>query len=74
MEMENKQMICDLLLKALQATREYSDLLNLRYEVPEQPHRYESYVVATFEGGERIINTSLDSGSAMIRDILRNLG
>lgn len=73
--MENKQHICDLLLAALQATREYSDLVSLEYVVPEQPHRCESYVVATFVSGySRMINTSLDSGSGMIRDILKNLG
>ena len=73
--MEDKQKICDLLLAALQATRHCSDLVSLEYVVPEQPNRYESYVVATFNSGySRMINTSLDSGSGMIRDILKNLG
>lgn len=72
--MEDKQKICDLLLETLQATREYSDLVNLEYVVPEQLHRYDSYVEARFtSGGKRIINTSMDSGFAMIRDIIAHL-
>lgn len=72
--MEDKQKICDLLLVTLQATREYSDLASLEYIVPEQPNRYESYVLATFtSGGKRIINTSMDSGFAMIRDIMAHI-
>lgn len=69
--MEDKQKICDLLLPTLQATREYKDLASLTYVVPKQPSRYDSYVEARFaSGGKRIINTSMDSGFAMIRDIL----
>ena len=69
---EDKQMICNLLLKALQATSEYSDLVGLEYVEPEQPNRYESYVDATYTNGYIIrVNTSMDSGSAMIYDILR---
>lgn len=72
--MENKQKICDLLLETLRATREYSDLLYLWYVVPEQPYRFESYVEARFtSGGKRIINTSMDSGFAMIRDIMAHI-
>lgn len=72
--MEDKQKICDLLLVTLQATREYSDLFDLRYVVPEQPSRYESYVEAVWSNSYKvIINTSMDSGSAMIRDILKGI-
>ena len=72
--MEDKQKICDLLLATLQATREYSDLLDLRYVVPEQPCRFESYVEAVWSNSYKVvINTSLDSGSAMIRDILQGI-
>ena len=73
--MEDKQKICDLLLATLQATSEYSDLLDLRYVVPEQPCRFESYVEAIWSNSYKvvIINTSLDSGSAMIRDILQGI-
>ena len=72
--MENKQKICDLLLETLQATRLYSDLESLTYVTPEQPSRYDSYVEAKFtSGGKRIINTSMDSGFAMIRDIIAHM-
>ena len=72
--MEDKQKICDLLLVTLQATREYSDLESLTYVTPKQPHRYDSYVEARFtSGGGRIINTSMDSGYAMIRDIIDHI-
>ena len=72
--MENKQKICELLLETLQATRLYSDLESLTYVTPEQPNRYDSYVEAKFQsGGKRIINTSMDSGFAMIRDIMAHI-
>lgn len=72
--MEDKQKICDLLLATLQATREYSDLDLLTYVTPKQPHRYDSYVEVRFtSGGKRIINTSMDSGFAMIRDIITHI-
>ena len=72
--MEDKQKICDLLLVTLQATRKYSDLESLTYVKPEQPSRYDSYVEARFtSGGKRIINTSMDSGFAMIRDIMNHI-
>ena len=72
--MENKQKICDLLAQALKATRECSDLESLTYIKPEQPSRYDSYVEARFQsGGKRIINTSMDSGFAMIRDIMAHI-
>ena len=72
--MEDKQKICDLLLATLQATRECSDLESLTYVKPEQPNRYDSYVEARFtSGGKRIINTSMDSGFAMIRDIMGHI-
>ena len=72
--MENKQKICDLLLETLQATRECSDLESLTYVMSEQLNRYDSYVEARFQsGGKRIINTSMDSGFAMIRDIMAHI-
>ena len=72
--MEDKQKICDLLLETLQATRLYSDLKSLTYVTPKQPNRYDSYVEVKFQsGGGRIINTSMDSGYAMIRDIMNHI-
>lgn len=67
--MENKQEICNLLLAALQATYNAADLLSLDYDTKKE------VVTATFEGGgKRIINVAMDSGTAMIRDIMKHLG
>lgn len=67
--MEDKQLICDLLAEALKATYDASDLLSLEYDSTFEK------VTATFEGGgTRTINVALDSGVAMIRDVMRNLG
>ena len=69
---ENKQSICDLLLITLQATHNASDLVSLEYFKDEKENET---VIATFEsGGKRVINVTMDSGTAMIRDIMKNLG
>lgn len=67
--MENKQKICDLLLLALQATHNAADTVSIVHDdISEQ-------VTVTFaSGGKRIINVAMDSGTAMIRDIMNNLG
>lgn len=68
---EDKQEICRLLLATLQATRGAEDIVSLDYKID----RYGETVTAIFEsGGKRKINVSLDSGTAMIRDIMANLG
>ena len=68
--MENKQqLILDALCSALQLTRDQADLEALRYKAlgPD-----EQRVSATYDGGgSREINVALDSGIAMIRDVLR---
>lgn len=62
---ENKQKICDLLLKTLQETRNLFDLTNLQYD-PER-----EVVIATFDNGyTKTANVACDSGTAMIRDII----
>ncbi len=69
--MENKQQICDLLTEALKATRDQADLIRIRYEEIGPDHQQ---VVLDYEGnGHRSVNVSLDSGIAMIRDILMAL-
>jgi len=69
--MENKQHICDLLTETLRATRDQADLKRIRYEEIGQDHQR---VVLDYEGGgHRSVNVSLDSGIAMVRDILRAL-
>ena len=67
--MENKRTICALLLKTLRATDNAHDLVSLTYSADEE------VVTALFEsGGKRVINVSMDSGTAMIRDVMVNLG
>ena len=71
MMMENKQKICDLLCETLKATRYYSDLISLEYVFHNSTIQT---VTARFEnGGENLVNVSLDSGVAMIRDILKQI-
>lgn len=63
---EDKQAICQLLLAALQKSRAYHDLADLRYEP--------STVTAKFtSGGYRRVNVEADSGIAMIHDILAHI-
>ena len=64
---EDKQAICDKLLEALQLTRNLHDLLYLEY-FPDKEH-----VVAHFPGGNKTVNVSADSGTAMIRDIIKGI-
>lgn len=66
---ENKQLICDLLLCVLRQTRGASDLISLHYD-PER----EIVIGAFSSGGTRRCNVAADSGCAMIRDIMNQLG
>ena len=66
--MEDKQKILNLLCRTLQATDNASDLLSLTY----LPH--EDAVIVRFVNGRRRVNGALDSGTAMIRDVVNNLG
>jgi hypothetical protein len=68
---EDKQRICNLLTKTLQSTRRYFDLIDLIYEQDEQTK--DETVTAVFVWGKVSINVSMDSGAAMIRDIMRRL-
>lgn len=82
---EDKQHICDLLLPVLQATRNLSDLVSLKYEKIGVPKRYElgdlqlefhdmEIVRATFENGyTKEANVTMDSGTAMIKDIITQI-
>lgn len=70
MEEEDKQEICDLLLPALQATRDLHDLKSLTYVRVGN----EEYVRAVFTSGySKKANVTIDSGVAMIRDIARQI-
>lgn len=68
-ELENKQTICDLLLRTLACTRALEDLDKITYD-----DKTENVTVRFRGGGRRMINVTADSGVAMIRDILRNIG
>lgn len=63
--MENKQKICDLLCEALKATRNHADIREMTFD-PEH-----EIVTIEWEGGRKNINVAFDSGTAMIRDIMR---
>lgn len=67
--MENKQEILDLLLKAVQATRAGEDVTAMRYNMVDQ------CVYVDFESGpgKRVINVAMDSGIAMIRDVMKHI-
>lgn len=66
--MEDKQKILDLLLPTLQATRENADLKELTYKAKNN----NEIVICKFESGfELFVNVTMDSGTAMIRDIMR---
>jgi len=69
--MENKQMICDKLLETLQLTRQYEDLQSLIYLRGGQDR--ETVTALFAQGSTQEINVSMDSGAAMIRDILKAL-
>lgn len=65
---EDKQKICDLLLPALQATRNLDDLINLQYDAEHE------LVQATFSSGfTKAANVTMDSGTSMIRDIIKQI-
>lgn len=67
--LDDKQMICNLLLKTLRATDNARDLVSLTYDAETET------VTALFEsGGKRVVNVAMDSGTAMIRDVMANLG
>lgn len=69
---EDKQKICDLLLPALQATRNLHDLAALRYVKDEVRKR--EHVIAVFANGHiKTVNVHMDSGTAMIHDIIENI-
>ena len=64
-DMEDKQKILDLLLPALQATRNLSDLVELEYREDRE------LVYAKFaSGNQKIANVAMDSGTALIRDVI----
>lgn len=66
--MENKQKICNLLCETLKATRNQEDLKLIRYE--EVSQNYQRVIIEYENGSCGSVNVSMDSGIAMIYDIL----
>ena len=65
---EDKQEILDLLLPALQATRNLNDVTGLQYDGLTET------VAVTYKSGyTRKINVAMDSGAAMIRDVMKHI-
>ena len=65
---EDKQKILDLLLPALQATRNLYDLQDLEYSEERD------LVYAKFESGyQKVVNVAMDSGTAIIPDIFKQI-
>lgn len=67
-EHEDKQEICTLLCKTLQHTSNCRDLLEIIY------NELNETVSIVFAGGTKTVNVAMDSGTAMIRDIMARLG
>ena len=67
MKREDKQAICNALCTALQLTRSGSDISEIEY------HAEGEYVTVYYTKGHININVALDSGTAMIRDIMRGI-
>ena len=66
---EDKDLICKELAKLLKLTRNQSDLKALKYEILDNG---EEIVTVEWEsGGRKVVGVSMDSGTAMIRDIMR---
>lgn len=65
---EDKKAICKALLPALQMTRNLSDLASLEYDTSRE------IVIATFDSGcSKIAHVEMDSGTTMIKDILKDI-
>ena len=68
--MENYQVICNWLCRALQRTRQFDELESLEH-IKEGEERY---VVASFDGNyTKRIRVTMDSGIAMVKDIVNHL-
>lgn len=71
MIIEDKAKICKMLLPVLQQTSNLYDLVDLEYE---RLDRDVEIVTATFANGfQKRANVSIDSGTAMIRDIIKQI-
>ena len=74
--MENKQEICNLLLKTLKATRYGSDIAEINYYDEgnyDEGNYGEKAIISYSNGYEITANVTADSGIAMIEDIIGTL-
>ena len=69
---EDKPTIVRYLMNTLQATSYYSNLTSLDYERDVDTGR-ETVIARFLDDTEKVINVNLDSGKAMIEDILKGL-
>lgn len=67
---EDKQAICDALCEALKLTRNYRDIQQLEYCKDE---RKEIVSVIFSDYTFKDINVACDSGTALIRDVMKGL-
>lgn len=66
--MEDLQKVCDLLTETLKATRNLNELEKLEYQ------KNSEIVIATFTNGNiKKVNVMLDSATAMISNIIKQI-
>lgn len=68
--MEDKQAILDALTEALKITRNQNDLRSLKY-YEDQEKDVQIVMVTWQNGATKFINVTMDSGTAMIRDVMK---
>lgn len=65
---EDKQKICDALLGVFKLTRERDNIVSLEYDIPTETVR-----ILYASGFAVLVNVALDSGMAMISDIMKQI-
>ena len=69
---EDKRKICSLLLPVIQATRAGEGIVNLEYFINESTAM--EFVKITYDYGyAQCVNVTLDSGAAMVLDVIKRL-
>ena len=72
--MEDKGEIVSLLKYTLKATAQYRHLDHLMYVEGEDAYPYSEAVIAVWENGSKTkVNVGMDSGSAIIRDVMAHI-
>ena len=70
---ESKSEIIRALLPVLQMTRNLEDLIDLEYQTDPEVSGIE-VVIATFRNGHRkVVDVTMDSGTAMIKDVIKGI-